>query len=129
MRTASYLGMALILFLFAFSAAKAHEVTLADGQVVNYKNWVNKNSKGCCNDQHCRPVPVGFERTREGQLEVLVIGKGVAEGQWAWCPILATHYLKTGNVPNGSVSHYCVWENAGTTPCGQLLCYQPETLY
>ncbi|MPZ38878.1 MAG: hypothetical protein GEU95_12595 [Rhizobiales bacterium] len=109
--------------------AKAHEVTLATGATVNYTNWVNKAGKGCCNNHDCRPIPANFERTRNGQLEVFVIGEGVAAGQSEWCPIHSQHYLSKGNAPDGSQSHYCVWQQAGTTPCAQLLCYQPPAQY
>jgi hypothetical protein len=107
----------------------AHEVTQANGATVNYTDWVNRDGRGCCNNQDCRPIPPGYERTSNGQLEVYVIGEGPAQGQAEWCPVTSQHYLSSGNAPDGSQSHYCIWQRAGTTPCSQLLCYQPQTLH
>lgn len=89
----------------------------------NYQNWVNKANEGCCNNQDCGELDEKNERTTNGFLEVFI------EGQW--CPVLAKHYLKNGNVPNASTSHVCVWSEAmrpGLSPCERLLCYQPRPL-
>jgi hypothetical protein len=107
----------------------AHEMTQANGETINYTNWVNRDGRGCCNNHDCRPIPPGYERTNNGRLEVYVVGEGVAAGQAEWCPVTPQHYLSRGNAPDGSHSHYCIWERAGTTPCAQLLCYQPQTLH
>jgi hypothetical protein len=107
----------------------AHEVTLENGATVNYTNWVNKDGRGCCNNHDCRPIPPGYERTNNGRLEVYVVGEGTAKGQAEWCPVKPQHYLSRGNAPDGSRSHYCVWYQAGSTPCTQLLCYQPQVQY
>lgn len=93
----------------------------------SYQSWVNRNGHGCCNDTDCREISDHEERERDGALEVLIEGVGVAKGQAAWCPVLSHHYLKTGNVPNASVSHACVSAFYGaTTPCTQFICYQPK---
>jgi hypothetical protein len=87
----------------------------------DYQNWINKAGEGCCNNQDCGEIKEGDERSSNGFLEVRV------EGQW--CPILSKHYLKSGNVPNASTSHVCVWHPAskpGLGPCARLLCYQPQ---
>lgn len=123
-------GITVLGMYIAFSTlARAHEHVLVNGDVVNYSNWVNKNGHGCCNNEDCLPIPEGFERTREGVLEVFVEGRGVAKGKSEWCPVMAHHYLSKGNAPNGSVSHYCVWHHAGNTPCLQFICYQPQAMY
>jgi hypothetical protein len=107
----------------------AHEMPQANGATINYTNWVNRDGRGCCNNHDCRPIPPGYERTDNGRLEVYVVGEGVAAGQAEWCPVNPQHYLSRGNAPDGSQSHFCIWERAGTTPCTQLLCYQPQTLH
>jgi hypothetical protein len=113
---------------FVVAGVKAHEVRQPNGTVVNYTNWANKNNQGCCNNQDCKPIPAGYERTNNGRLEVFVPGEGKAKGQAGWCPVMAHHYLSRGNAPDGSVSHYCIWHVLGDTPCSQLLCYQPQAL-
>lgn len=117
-----------LLSVLALTTVKAHEVH-DHGVTVNYHNWVNNEGKGCCNNQDCRPLPANYERISNGTHEVFVEGEGVAEGQKAWCPVLAKHYLSRGNAPDGSRAHYCVWYANGSTPCEQLLCYQPPTLH
>lgn len=89
----------------------------------HYQNWVNRNGEGCCNDQDCGELPDNDERTVRGQLEVRVEGE--------WCPVLPKHYLRSGNVPNASVAHVCVWDQRAQprmSPCERLLCYQPKPL-
>lgn len=87
----------------------------------HYQNWVNKADKGCCNDQDCGELTDDNERTSRGMREVRIEGE--------WCPVLAQHYLKTGNVPDASVAHVCVLKQAPVDPkpvCERLLCYQPK---
>jgi len=120
---------ALLLLSGCFGSSLAHEHVLANGSVVNYTNWINKLGKGCCNNQDCRPIPANYERTENGVLEVLVPGEGPAQGTVAWCPVLPHHYLKSGNAPDGSQAHYCVYYAAGSTPCEQFICYQPPAQY
>lgn len=113
---------------FVVAGVKAHEVRQPNGTLVNYSNWANKNNQGCCNNQDCRPIPTGYERTNNGSLEVFVLGEGKAKGQAEWCPVKPHHYLSRGNAPDGSVSPYCIWQVIGDTPCNQLLCYQPQAM-
>jgi hypothetical protein len=96
-----------------------------------YINWVNKEGKGCCNNQDCGELPDGDQRvTSEGMIEVRIHGVGVASGQTAWCPVLLKHYLASGNAPNWNTAHICVSDYYhGKTPCEQLICYQPKPMY
>ncbi len=89
----------------------------------HYKSWVNADDKGCCDDRHCRPLADADERTSNGFLEVRIEG--------VWCPVLAHHYLKQGNVPDVSTSHVCAWGDSDQGwqdkgPCERLICYQPK---
>lgn len=93
----------------------------------SYQNWVNQNGGGCCNGQDCGALPDADERTVQGKLQVRI------EGQW--CPVLAWHYLKTGNAPDWTTAHVCVQrpiadyesgEPDTRSPCERLLCYQPK---
>ena len=92
-----------------------------DQHHAHYQNWVNKQDKGCCNNQDCGELADGNERmTREG-IEVRVEGE--------WCPVQAFHYLKRGNAPDWTTSHVCVqrpYSGAKTSACERLLCYQPK---
>ena len=108
--------------------AQAHELRQGT-QHVDYRSWVNLEGKGCCDNSDCRPISYDDERTVNGKLEVFVRGEGVAKGQSAWCPVLQSHYLKTGNAANWQSSHACVWSGAGSTPCTQFICYQPKPLF
>lgn len=86
-----------------------------------YKNWINNEDKGCCNDQDCGELAADDERTTSsGQIEVRVRGE--------WCPVLQRHYLKRGNAPNWSTSHVCVSVSVqgDKSTCERLLCYQPK---
>lgn len=86
-----------------------------------YQSWVNRQDKGCCNDQDCGELREEDERnTREG-VEVRI------EGQW--CPVQSFHYLKRGNAPDWTTSHVCVLKyqsRLNTSVCERLLCYQPK---
>jgi hypothetical protein len=55
---------------FVVAGVKAHEVRQPNGTVVNYTNWANKNNQGCCNNQDCKPIPAGYERTNNGRLSL-----------------------------------------------------------
>lgn len=89
-----------------------------------YQNWVNGLNQGCCNDNYCGTLPDDAERTHNGQLEVKIEGE--------WCPVLASHYLKRGNAPNGDATHVCVLparDNVVASVCSRFICYQPKALY
>jgi hypothetical protein len=116
----------IIVLLCVGGLARGHELHASRGSV-NYSNWINKENKGCCNNQDCHPVAEQDERTQGGTLEVFVRGVGVAHGKSAWCPVMGHHYLSRGNAPNWEVSHACVSGHYGAeTPCEQLICYQPK---
>jgi hypothetical protein len=85
-----------------------------------YQNWVNKQDKGCCNNQDCGELRDDDERTVGDRVEVRIAGE--------WCPVQAHHYLKRGNAPDWSISHVCVqkYGAAGMPACQRLLCYQPK---
>lgn len=87
-----------------------------------YRNWINKNDKGCCNNQDCGELADQDERTTPaGGIEVRVEG--------VWCPVQAFHYLKKGNAPNWSTAHVCVQKvvvPGAVKVCDRLLCYQPK---
>jgi hypothetical protein len=86
-----------------------------------YQNWVNKQDKGCCNNQDCGELREENERMTHGGIEVRVEGE--------WCPVQSWHYLKQGNAPNWTTSHVCVLKHSGATnvsACERLLCYQPK---
>ena len=86
-----------------------------------YQNWVNKQDKGCCNDQDCGELREEDERNTRDGVEVRI------EGQW--CPVQPFHYLKRGNAPNWTTSHVCVQKYPSppnTSVCERLLCYQPK---
>ncbi len=86
-----------------------------------YQNWTNKQGMGCCNDQDCGELADADERIEGARLSVRIEG--------TWCPVLPQHYLKSGNVPNASVSHVCVQKQivpGRGSPCDRLLCYQPK---
>lgn len=107
------------MFLFSIGVVKAQEHH--HRHHAHYQNWINKAGEGCCNDQDCGELRDADERTSDGYLEIRIEGR--------WCPVLSRHYLKTGNVPNASVAHACVWHQ-NVKPhlgaCERLLCYQPK---
>lgn len=91
----------------------------------HYQGWVNRDNKGCCNNQHCRPLSEYEERMDGGTIEVRIEG--------VWCPVLERHYLSKGNVPDASTAHVCAWGAndfgwQGKSPCERLLCFQPRPL-
>jgi hypothetical protein len=86
-----------------------------------YQNWVNKQDKGCCNDQDCGELREEDERNTSQGVEVRIDGQ--------WCPVQSFHYLKRGNAPDWATSHVCVFKypNAvNQSVCDRLLCYQPR---
>jgi hypothetical protein len=86
-----------------------------------YQNWVNKQDRGCCNNQDCGELREENERTTSAGVEVRIDGE--------WCPVKPYHYLKTGNAPNWAISHVCVsksYSGLKLSPCDRLLCYQPK---
>jgi len=86
-----------------------------------YQNWVNKQDKGCCNNQDCGELAEENERNTATGVEVRIEG--------TWCPVPSWHYLKRGNAPNWSTSHVCVqrkYSGLNTAACERLLCYQPK---
>lgn len=92
---------------------------------LNYQNWINKRSQGCCNNNDCGQIADVDERTTaSGALEVRIEG--------TWCPVQSYHYLMKGNAPDWSTSHVCVQKNIipnGVPICARLLCYQPKPLF
>lgn len=92
---------------------------------ITYKEWMNQNGHGCCNDRDCGELAERDERETNGAIEVRI------EGQW--CPIKPWMYLKKGNAPNWSMSHVCVVkayygdDDGQPLPvCDRLKCYQPK---
>jgi len=86
-----------------------------------YQNWVNKQDRGCCNNQDCGELRAENERTSGDGVEVRIDGE--------WCKVQPHHYLKQGNAPDWSSSHVCVQKYATTanaSACQRLLCYQPK---
>ena len=86
-----------------------------------YQNWVNKQDRGCCNNQDCGELREENERTAAGGVEVRIDGE--------WCPVKPWHYLKQGNAPDWSTAHVCVrksYAGLNTATCDRLLCYQPK---
>jgi hypothetical protein len=85
-----------------------------------YQNWVNKENRGCCNNQDCGELAEADERSNGAGAEVRVEG--------VWCPVKSHMYLKTGNAPNWSTSHACVLRGSlhPGGPCDRLICYQPK---
>jgi len=109
-----------LLMIYPFSHAK-------DGHAQHhafYKSWINKNDKGCCNDQDCAPLQDENERSTPKGIEVRIEGK--------WCPVEPYHYLKKGNAPDWGSAHVCVQKLFSNSPpkdpCDRLLCYQPKPL-
>ncbi len=121
-----------MMVLGAFSDAYAqHRHLDHDLYHASYQSWKNRDNNGCCNDKDCKPLLDIFEReVSGGDVEVFVIGVGVAEGKSSWCKVQSFHYLSVGNAPNWSVSHICVSDHyGGTTPCQQFICYQPRARF
>ena len=86
-----------------------------------YQNWVNKQDRGCCNNQDCGELQAENERATASGVEVRIDGE--------WCPVQPHHYLKRGNAPDWSTSHLCVQKYsamANASACQRLLCYQPK---
>lgn len=113
---------ALLLLAFAVLAAgyrPALSQTHHHRHHASYQSWVNKDGKGCCNNQDCGELADADEREDGGRLQVRIEGE--------WCDVEARHYLSAGNVPNAAVSHVCVSAYyGGKTPCEKFICYQPK---
>ena len=117
------LGVAiLILVIFTASLALAqHNHSAGHAQ---YSKWTNQNGAMCCNNADCGTLAPEEEKQEDGKLLVKI------EGQW--CEVKPHMYLKTGNAPDWSSSHVCVWpdyEGRGQSACSRLMCYQPRPLF
>lgn len=119
----------ILLLLLLVGKAYGHEQKLESGAVVNYTDWVNKNDRGCCDRQDCRPI-------KDDDVQMSPVTKVRVEGEW--CPVLPHHYLKKGNAPDWSSAHVCVqidfgWEyqaeNQHDSKCWRLLCFQPKPMF
>lgn len=117
--------IAAILIAALISLARGHEIHLANGSV-NYSNWINKDGKGCCNNQDCRPA-------KDDEVRTTTVVEVKVDGQW--CPVLPHHYLKSGNAPDWGSAHLCVQANPSgyegsqmipSNQCHRLLCFQPK---
>lgn len=89
-------------------------------QHVDYKSWVNRDGKGCCNNQDCRPIA-----DEDVQMSPVLKVKIGAE----WCPVLPQHYLRQGNAPDWQSNHVCVELWSAKPACERLLCFQPKPLF
>ena len=110
------LAATLVLWPLGLQAQEHHQMHHA-----YYQNWVNKQDKGCCNNQDCGELRAENERVTGGGIEVRIDGE--------WCPVQSWHYLKQGNAPDWSTSHVCVLKystTANASACQRLLCYQPK---
>ena len=110
------LAATLVLWPLGVQAQEHHQMHHA-----YYQNWVNKQDKGCCNNQDCGELREENERSTATGVEVRIDGQ--------WCPVQEWHYLKRGNAPNWAMSHVCVTKNYSglkTSACDRLLCYQPK---
>lgn len=129
-----FLGALFVLFVvFSFGAAlpvNAHELHGPNGRHVDYRDWVSRDGKGCCNNQDCHPVS-----DTEVDRAATASPSGVAvkiEGRW--CPVGRGHFLKSGNAPQWDSAHVCVKLSAATLeeamdPCKRLLCFQDQASY
>jgi hypothetical protein len=121
--------VALIIF-FAFYFDTTTTVALAPAQAqmnheaghLFYRNWVNQQGTGCCNNQDCGELADHDVRSGHGSLEVRIEGE--------WCPVRPWMYLKSGNAPDWSTAHVCVVKDSewltDRRPCSRLVCFQPK---
>lgn len=116
------LNLCFALVVIARPSAAQHNHDLNHG---SYQNWVNKQDKGCCNNQDCGEVADEDVRENGPAYEVKIEGN--------WCEVKPWMYLKTGNAPNWSSAHVCVLQDRaglyGLLPrpaCDRLLCFQPK---
>lgn len=106
-----------LLLLYPLASAQAQDNH--EHHHANYNSWVNKQDKGCCNNQDCGELADENERSTAAGVEVKIEGE--------WCPVQSWHYLKRGNAPDWTTSHVCVQKNVMMlSPCARLLCYQPK---
>jgi hypothetical protein len=112
----------IIVILIALTVAAAGQHNHAQHHA-HYKSWVNKDGKGCCNNDDCGSLKEADERSSGGTIEVRIDGQ--------WCAVQSRHYLKTGNAPDWTTSHVCVdkYPKPGQSMCDRLLCYQPRPLF
>jgi hypothetical protein len=86
-----------------------------------YKDWVNGQDKGCCNNQDCGELD--DDQVRQTSTGIFVhIGT-------QWCPVRPWHYLKRGNAPDWSSAHACVlstYPGDARSPCERFICFQPK---
>lgn len=107
------------LMLVLSSPAFSHDLHNGS-QHVSYQNWINKDGRGCCNNQDCRPAS-------DDEIQFSPVLKVRIDGQW--CPVLPQHYLKQGNAPDWQANHVCISLNASLPACERLLCFQPKPLF
>lgn len=108
-----------LLLLYPLARARAQEHH--DLNHDHYRNWMNKNGFGCCNNRDCGALSAENERvTVAGIVEVKIDNE--------WCPVLPHHYLRKGNAPDWSTSHVCIspYIYKGLSPCERLMCFQPR---
>lgn len=89
-----------------------------------YRNWVNQQDTGCCNNQDCGEIDDKDVKDDGRNVEVRIEGE--------WCTIHSWMYTKKGNAPNGDVNHACVLHNNTfdpKPPCQRLICFQPKAEY
>jgi hypothetical protein len=89
-----------------------------------YRNWVNQQDTGCCNNQDCGEIDDQDVKDDGSTVEVRIEGE--------WCVIRPWMYTKKGNAPNGDVNHACVLHKDNfdsRSPCQRLICFQPKTGY
>lgn len=124
---AAWASLLTLLILFAMIVLTSQSARAQENHHLHhsdYQGWRNKLLQGCCNNQDCGVLDESNERTSRGFLEVRIEG--------VWCPVKSHHYLESGNVPDASTAHVCVWHQSARpdlqTPCERLLCYQPRPL-
>jgi hypothetical protein len=87
-----------------------------------YRNWVNQQGTGCCNNQDCGELADTDVKEDREVTEVRIEGE--------WCRIQPWMYLKAGNAPNWATNHVCVVKDSqwltDRRPCSRLLCFQPK---
>lgn len=121
------LGLAIFILFFLFIWALCQPASAQHDHAAGhayYSKWTNQNGQLCCNNADCGSLKPEEEKQENGKLMVKI------EGQW--CEVKPHMYLKTGNAPDWSSSHVCVWpdyEGRGSSACSRLMCYQPKPLF
>lgn len=117
MSRATALALASVLLTAPAGAQHNH-----DAGHPEYRNWVNGNGIGCCNNHDCGEVDDADVRQGAAAVEVRVDGE--------WCPVEPWMYLRGGNAPNWAVNHACVVPDSASLtdrrPCSRLICFQPK---